>query len=849
MLIKADYDIIYLLNFTAMPERGEGRQPVATTIETAKKPGVFEFKDSADAEEYLTWKQEVPPAIRRLVESPMKGAVATPSDSGLPLTDQFLNALADCMAQKQLTDLKGVNTRVAKFVQPLSKVKTKGGYINVFETLTSPDVSWNLKRKIYETQIKTALDWLANRDLTDLAKQSESVETPEMSGEPKPDESDVPPTSEEARSSMETGREKKEGPPTPLFRVKPFFGGYYKQLVFENFDVESGRWTKEENEFSEAGPESFELSSAKVFFGKIRGGEPLAMPLPDDWVFDVENLQTNAPEGAVELLRNQDGLWYLRINADGVFQYNLRAGRRLQIGETDKFREAQVTGELPGELKAKIDELKAKRLPKIKLKREIVKLIRNSLKYSNSPEAYRYYRAKPADYFKRIWERKEADCKVSNDLACRALLEVDKDFRYVTGFFVKDRNEEGDAVMHAGNGHAWLEIWDPQSRRALKLDATPKGDPTVDENEQERDLEGETGEGDYGHPDEELASEDEAKKQLKDLKKKEVGGGEKKKKSRFDAAEERFSELAECTPEQAREFLRALERVREIRDETGVPITDLMKEEWRKIVEERKVSVHDYRGPVRMDEGDRLEDPVTAAIDIRSREFNPGGFEKDEVVEKTETHFGGINVYFSFDLSGSMGNPDGASGRIKSDVQRDAALLFVDGLMQCAYIGRQEGEESDLLPLKIMVTLATGVGEVRLHLTDKWGPKEQWAFYSALTKIASGGTPTHTTLQLIERDFDKELVELRQKNVQPDKMPIQYTAEVSDGVPDDFSATESMHQRLKDKGMVVRSYTIGGASQSADAAPPLSSFSELPKILGKDIVNEFKKLRPRKITV
>ncbi|MBF8280360.1 MAG: hypothetical protein HW383_133 [Candidatus Magasanikbacteria bacterium] len=831
-----------------MPERGEGKRPIIATIETGKEAAAFEFKDATDAEEYLIWKQEVPHAVRRLVESAMKGVAPAPSDSGLPLTDQFLYTLGACLAQKQLIDLKDVNVRVLKFIQPLANVKTRGGYINVFETLTNTDVSWNLKRKIYDTQIKTALEWLADRDLTDLAKPKEAPEVPAEEKESEPDENDVPSTSEEARSSMETGREKKEGPPTPLFRVKPFFGGYYKQLVFENFDVESGRWSKEENKFSEAGPESFEISTAKVFFGKIRGGEPLSLPLPDDWVFDPENLQTDAPEGSAELSRNQDGLWYLRISAAGVSQYNLRAGRRLYIGETEKFREVGMTGEIPNDLKVKIEELKAKRFPKIKLKREIVKLIHNSLKYSNSPEAYRYYRARPAEYFNRIWEKKEADCKIANDLACRALLEIDKDFRYVTGFYVKDRTEDGDAIMHADNGHAWLEVWDGQSRRAIKLDATPKGDPTIDEDEQKRDLEGETGEGDYEHPDEELASADEAKKQLKDLKKKEAGGGGEKKKSRFDVVEEHFSELAECTPEQARKFLRALDRVREIKDETGVSISDLVKEEWRKIVEERKVAGHDYRGPVRMDEGDRLENPVEAAIDIRSREFNPGGFEKDEVVEKIETHFGGINVYFSFDLSGSMGEPDGASGRTKADVQRDVALLFVDGLMQCAYIGRQEGEDSDLLPLKIMVTLASDAGEVRLHLTDKWGPKEQWAFYSALTKLASGGTPTHKTLELIERDLDKELADLRQKNIQLEKQPIHYTAEISDGAPDDFEATETKHRHLKAKGMIVRSYTIGGSSQSADAAPPLSSFSELPKILGKDIVHEFKKLRPRKIT-
>ena len=112
-----------------MPEHTEGKHPEIMNMETCKKPVDFEFKDSADVEEYLMWKETVPLVVRRLVESAIKGVPPAPSNSGLPLTDQFLNTLADCFAQKQLIDTKNINTRVTKFVQSLDKVKTKGGYI------------------------------------------------------------------------------------------------------------------------------------------------------------------------------------------------------------------------------------------------------------------------------------------------------------------------------------------------------------------------------------------------------------------------------------------------------------------------------------------------------------------------------------------------------------------------------------------------------------------------------------------------------------------------------------------------------------------------------------------------
>ena len=841
---------------TSKPSEVVAPESIKPKKEKPKRQG-FEFKDSESAEEYLDWKGSVPIEFRRLIEGNLKNTEPTPSQTGLPLTDQFLNKFAEAIRVKDIPDTTDVNNKIANLLKPMTRVETKGGYLNVFEALANPDVSWNLKRKIYDTQVKTALEWLVNRDLAELTRKAQEEQNPpEQTGESteageqgqsgKGEGSDVPPTNEKVSPGGDRG-EKKEGEPAKaLFSVNPFYGGYYKQLLFNKLDPNTLEWQKPENEFNQPTSETLDAVSSRVVFGKVRGRALLSIPLPYDWVIDPDSLTTDAPEGSAEVLKNREGLWYLKIDADGIFKYQIRASRKQRLAEESEPSKAEIIGNLPDELKKEIDELKKKRLPKLKLKREIVKTVRNGLKYVTSDDINNYYQQNSQDIFGRIWQRKEANCYWANMLAGRALAEVDDQWGYISGYSVREKDEQGNAILHSGNGHAWLEVWDEVSQRAIRLDATPTGDPNVDEEQQEKELNGETGEGDYGENDE-LASEQDVQKQIKDLKKKEGGGSKKKEKFGPDLMEQQFAELADCTPEQAKEFLRALERVREIKNESGEPISDLMKEEWRKIIEERKIESLDYRGPVRMDEGSRLEDPVSARIDIRARELNPTGFEKDELVEKTENNFGGLDIYFSFDLSGSMSQPDGASGRIKADVQRDVGLLFADSLMQIAYMTRQHGQESDLLPIKIMVTLASDTGEVKLHLTDKWGPKEQWAFYSALTQLARGGTPTHKTLEKIEIDFDKELAELKNKRVPEGKMPIQYTAEISDGAPDDFSETESLHQKLKAKGMSIRSYTIGGQSASADAAEPLETFSQLPQILAKDIIEQFRKLRPRKI--
>jgi len=700
--------------------------------------------------------------------------------------------------------------------------------------------------------VRAALEWLINKDLEKLAqegiKQQEVEKTPESAeGQPMPSpEQTPPPQSEEVRSSMEGGTEKREGEPSPIFSVAPFFGGYFKQQVFSEFHERDHRWGKKENKFEAVTAGDVDITSARVESGMIRGRKPLALPIPYDWAVDATSITINIPSDQVSISRNQNGLWYLEVDADGMFAFSLTVAPLRRSEEGKPFESLEMTGELPDELMQGIKALKEQRLPRLKLMREIVKLVRNSLKYSNSSDAWKQYTSRPQGFFTRLWERKEADCFVANTLAVRALAEVEASARFVSDYYVKEAGKGGQAIMHSGNGHAWLEVWDEYSERPVRLDATPKGDPTIDEEQQEKELEGDTGEGDYGERDDEIASEEDIKKKIEELKKKQGGEGKQKRPS-VELAEQQFATLAQCTPEQAREFLQALERVRKITDEQGNSISEQMKDEWRRIVEERKVEVNDYRGPVRMDEGSRLDDPVAAAIDVTAKEFNPTGFEKDTRVEKIETDFGGINVYFSFDLSGSMASSDSASGRSKASVQRDVALLFVDSLMQAAVISRREGGDSNLLPIKIMATVASQTGETKLPLTDVWGPKEQWALYSALTQVARGGTPTHTTLNLIRRSLEKELDDLKRKRTPAEKMPLHYTAEISDGAPDDVAETEVLHRALKEKGMAIRSYTIGGASASADAAPPIESFSQLPQILAEDIIKQFRRLHPRKI--
>jgi len=837
---------------------GGVQSEVMDITESPRRPDFAAELDNLNvAQEYLDWKESVSIGVRQTIEGVLKGTPEKAVKHQLPLVGQFIHQFRQAMIDGQLNVGQETDKRVANLLRPLSNVRTKtGGVIDVFKTMADPCTSWALRKKLYDLQIRPALDWLAEKDL-ETAKKETAPSTPpvpeeEPNGPDKPEtnDSDLPDQSDEARSLMESGMEKGEGEPKAIFTVAPFFGRYYRQKIMDTFDNNSGRWHGEtEKEFETGGGEQLDNLRARIISGKMRGGQPLALPMPYNWGVYADSLECSASDA--KILRDQDGLWYLSIDESGVFSYCLKIAPRQTLAEEHPSAEMNVAGSLPSEAKDVLREIKQNNQAEIKQAREIVKAVRAHLTYSNNPDAWKNYTNNPAKFFEKVWQMKEADCFVSNTLAVRMLQEAGISCRFIVGHYVKEKDNQDRAIMHAGNGHAWLEVWDQVGQHWLRLDATPKGDPTVDEEEQEKNLNDQSGEGDFGENDE-IMSEEDLQKKIDELKKEQGGGGGGKRKtrerSRDDLEKEKFAAEAGCTPEQAAEFLRALERVREIKNKEGQPISDLLKDEWRKIVIARKIESIDYRGPVRMDEGDRLEDPVAASIDIRGQEFNPTGFEKVEKQTREEYDFGGIDIYFSFDLSGSMSEPDPMTGRQKCDVQRDVALLFIDSLMQCGYISRQaNGSESELLPIKIMATLASSRGQKVLALTDKWGPTEQWRMYSALIKFASGGTPTHETLEIIESEMSKEQDLLQKKRVSREKLPIHYVAEISDGVPDDFDATEELHKRLKKKNAAVRSYCIGGTSNSDDAAPPMASFAELPAILTEDIVEKFKKLNPHRI--
>ncbi|MBI2523802.1 transglutaminase domain-containing protein, partial [Candidatus Peregrinibacteria bacterium] len=314
-------------------------------------------------------------------------------------------------------------------------------------------------------------------------------------------------------------------------------------------------------------------------------------------------------------------------------------------------------------------------MPPIERARAVVSSVRRGLTYSNNEQLSQLYRSDPARFFTQIWEHKEADCDVANTLASEVLHQAGLHVRMVGGHSISSQTKEGSAVLHDGTRHAWLEVWDPVALHWVRLDATPAGDPNVDEEQQEEDLNPRP-EGDYGERDAEILTDED----LDALRKKMEETTKQQEKPSIDDPIAQRAKEARCTIEEMR---RTEAKILDLRRRHR-SVLDACRDSWRAAIKKNLVPLQEYTGPVPPQMGDEIDEEniVEIPLAIAAHDPAPLAFKRREDTTEVERSFGGYEVYLAADMSDSMNETDPSSNRQKKDLQRDAVFLFVDSMMQ-----------------------------------------------------------------------------------------------------------------------------------------------------------------------
>ncbi len=797
------------------------------------------------------------PAMRDVMANEVKQSMGLPRPdvtSGLAMTRvEELQALF--LAKKLGEPMPVVRPEVKKIFDGLQKARSAEGEIDVSDLLTSSVAMHGTKTQWFESQLVSAVRFLERQDLAEARKKAE-VPPPDEILEEKEKVPDLvpPPERDSFAPSMEEMERAAEGEPGAYFTITPFYGGYYKEGDFDRWNSATMQWERLPREFKAALAVSIDEKSRRVVYGIVRAGARTPLPMPYGFVPDILSLRARAKgEGeaisAIKILEDGRGGYVVETGGEGLVPFSVEIGRGAEVGPRVALA-AEVkplhinTGRLSEETERALEEIKKSgRLP-IEQARMLKQFVRRTLKYSNESAMNAvYHGGDPAGYFRRIEEHKKADCDVANTYFLALLSRLEIPARIVTGHYVKIKNHAGAAVISSGTGHAWAEVWDGAAWQ--RLDATPPGDPAMDEEETDEKKEDETFEGDFGEVEAEEISDEKLEQMMAEARK----ALEAKERAPEEQRALSFAKDAGCAPEEAKQILKQIEAARELRDRQGRKIRDRIVREFQKVVQANSVERLRYKAPVRLTDGHELVDPVEAMLDLWAGEAEPTGFAKYERKIEREQVYGGFDVIFVVDKSGSMVETDPKTGQAKWAEQQKLVFLSMDALQFAASEFRR-AKIKLISPIDVRVGLVSfqaGRAQVELPLGTAWGPKEQYRVWKALQENVGGGTPDHLGLgaaqQIIEQDMTAHPKE---------KNRLRLVLVSADGGSDNVAATVAAKEALKSLGVVVKAAGIGPGAEAVEATyledgKNLDSFDEVPDWAGSHVLVEAKKLFPKKV--
>ncbi|MFH1098957.1 MAG: transglutaminase domain-containing protein [Candidatus Uhrbacteria bacterium] len=759
--------------------------------------------------------------------------------------DEFVALLgAQARGEKESPTVRPEVLRIAEQVR---KSRSEEGEVDVFDLLTSDAVPAGAKARWFEAQLASVVRWLEQRDLADARAQAEQQPPEDVLEEKEraPEQNVPPPASDTLRPTMDERERAKEGEPGAWFTIRPPFGGYWRE---QDYDVWNGKTLEWEQlppphrfwKTLDAGVTAItDESSRRVVSGTIRAGSRTHLPMPVDagFVPDVASLRIIGGGSAeAEVLTDGRGGCEVYVEGDGLAAFSIEIGKgrsepRAASGDVvDALNGHPIGAEAQGAVEAAIASGEAP----YEQARQIKRFVKQFLTYSNDSSLNAVYRGgDPNGYFERIEQHKKADCDVGNTYAARLLAGASIPFRMVDGHYVKTKDRTGAAVISSGTGHAWLEVWDPTTPGGRdggwhRLDATPLGDPNMDEGEPDEMTDDAITEGDFGE-------EDVSSKELEEM----IREAQKELDKREQSAEvqQRLAFAAEagegCTEQEAAELLQFIKQVRNMRDREGRNIRDRLITEFSKIVKENIVERPAYRAPVRMSRGAELEDPVAAVLDLRAGSQDPTGFGRSERKVEREQVMGGMDVVLVADKSGSM------SDRWRE--QQATLFLIFDALNEAADQFKRYRVRL-LSPVDVQFGLVSFRGkdakrkaeaEVELPLGSVWGPKEQLRVWRALQGNVGGGTPDHLGMEAAEAMLEVPTPSRSPSARGGEKERVQVVLEYSDGGSDDATAFAAAIAVLRNQGIVADSYR--------------QDLSGFPSWVAEHIIAAAAKLKPKRV--
>lgn len=513
-----------------------------------------------------------------------------------------------------------------------------------------------------------------------------------------------------------------------LQRVYPFFGGYYREKVFDGVDwttmhvVATPQAAENEPGITVGDPVTIKHHTFQGSNGDQLAHGPISLPLP----VNAEILKDSLTSGLM-IKRDAKGIFFLtldeRVEAVGPpesyeFKLTLRSSPpdfMLAAPTEEEASSAPLDILFSLETQQRLTELAQVNISATAKAKRMVSLIHRTIEYVNSDEVGQLLGQAGTEYFKVLESVKKADCDVANFYLIAQLRSLGIPARMIRGFYVDDRRF-GFAPL-AGTMHAWTEYYDAGVSQWKRIDATPPKKEEAKEEDQDKEATGGGGgeemreqvedgvtnfEGDIES--EGLTLDDTQLEQFTQFLGQKFDALSGQEDTAKQQADENFLAEHGITSEEWQRITAYIEQVNQTRIPQAETIDKLedstLGQEWEKFFDLFLVA---YRLPnktrrlqVRQSLGADLVDPSSATIDLLSGSDDPYGFElvkRGEQAIKLPIDFSND---FLLDLTASMEATDDFGQSLKEYQKAFVMSSLYHGFAINQQLKYYQGELSEL---------------------------------------------------------------------------------------------------------------------------------------------------------
>lgn len=546
--------------------------------------------------------------------------------------------------------------------------------------LTSGGFSWEMKLNRIETRLQGYLGGARALDKRE-GREMDDGETKWREEKLKNSPTNPPERRNESRPGVDPMERLKSGErASAIWSISPAVSGVFREQSLSRWDEARKVWTEDEYRYSDV--DFVPLCEKEDRRKGIVNITMKAETFPGRWtslpVPYTHNIHKIEAEGRnVKILKDQNGDFVFMVEGEGgvplSFSVILAPSSREFLSDNPNaitapdFRSTVFSEETNG----KIAEIGNDKHGNIARGNRLAGHVSRRIRYL-APKDYvesgyynNFYRTHPGGFAGGVDEARKADCDVGNTYFAALCARLGIPVRHVVGQAVS-----GDSI-HSATGHAWSEVWDETANEWVKIDATPPGDPNLEEKDPS------SGEQlvSLGDTQGTLAvrpSDEELEKLRKRLE-------ERKEELSYTREERELAEAGDIEPKEARKIVKEINEAENTRLPNGERVMDVLSGLFNAIVQSRKHSLTDYDGPVsRSDGGERIQSMVRHYIGAMSGESDPVSREREEEEIHEQKLFGGFDLYLIGDKSGSMHST--ADGEALWKMQRRAAYLIFSSL-------------------------------------------------------------------------------------------------------------------------------------------------------------------------